>query len=223
KIRTVGRGNNDPTVVTPGQKPKTSSHQYHEYLLCWDCEQRFSRNGEEYVMTIAQTKGKMPLLEMLDQISKPTASVNGIKAYDAAITPHIDRDKLTYFALSVFWRASVITWRGPHGRDVRIELGPQYNEEVRRYLLGLTGLPSLAYLKVSVCTDQLHPHLFFAPCPALKSHKHVYTFMACGIDFVFGIGKAVPVELRRLSMLTGAKWITSSDCLSDHKYRMTVD
>src|ERR1700751_4466866 len=111
KVRTVGLGNNDPTIVSAGQKPKTSSHQYQEYLLCRDCEQRFSRNGEQYVMELAHTKGKLPLLEMLEQIPKANAEFGRTKAYDEAITPHIDRNKLAYFALSVFWRASVITWK----------------------------------------------------------------------------------------------------------------
>ena len=96
-----------------------------------------------------------------------------------------------------------------------------YNEELRRYLLSETGLRPLAYLKINVCTDELHRHVFFAPCAALKDHKNVFTFMACGLDFVFAIGKAVPKELRNLSMLTGPKWINSSDCLADHRYRMS--
>src|SRR5690242_10097212 len=109
KIRSKGRGNNDPTVVTPWRKPKTTSHQYQDYLLCWDCEQKFNLNGEDYVMRLAQTRGKLPLLEMLEQIPNPTATINHLKAYTGAQVPDLDCDKLAYFALSVFWRASVHT------------------------------------------------------------------------------------------------------------------
>jgi hypothetical protein len=222
KIRSKGRGNNDPTVVTPGRKPKTTSHQYQDYLLCWDCEQKFNLNGEDYVMRLAQTRGKLPLLDMLEQIPNLTATINHLKAYTGAQVPDLDRDKLAYFALSVFWRASVHTWEGPEGGTVRIELGPKYNEEVRKYLMGETELPKLAYLKVNVCADAVHRHVFFAPCPALKGYKNVFTFMACGIDFVFGIGKGVVKELKNLSMLSHPYWITSSDCMADHQYRISV-
>jgi hypothetical protein len=223
KIRSKGRGNNDPTVVTPGRKPRTTSHQYQDYLLCWDCEQTFGRQGEAYVMGLAQTKGKLPILDMLERISTPTATVNHIKAYTGAQVPDLDRTKLTYFALSVFWRASVHAWDGPESGHVRIELGSRYNEELRKYLNGETGLPALAYLKVSACSDDVHRHVFFAPCPALKNHNNVFTFMACGIDFVFGIGKTVPKELQNLSMLTPPYWITSSDCMADHQYRISAN
>jgi hypothetical protein len=223
KIRgSVGRGNNDPTVVTPGRRPKKTSHQYREYVLCRDCEQHFSINGEDYVMRLAQTKGKLPLLDMLEQVATPTATINNLKAYTGAQVPELDRDRLSYFALSVFWRASVHTWEGPDGDEVRIELGSRYNEELRRYLLGKTGLPPLAYLKVNVCSDEVHRHVFFAPCPALKGHNNVFTFMACGIDFVFGIGRGVLKELKNLSILPYPHWITSSDCMEDHKYRISV-
>jgi hypothetical protein len=137
KIRgSGGKGNNDPTVVTPGRKPKQTSHQYQEYVLCRDCEQRFSINGEDYVMRLAHAKGKLPLLDLLEQVPTPAATVNHSKAYTGAQTPHIDRDKLTYFALSVFWRASVHTWEGPDGDRVGIGLGARYDEELRQYLLG---------------------------------------------------------------------------------------
>lgn len=222
KVRGTGRGDKDPTVVAIGKKPKTTSHQYKDYVLCWDCEQRFNVNGEDYVMRLAQTKGKLPLLEMLEKVVSPTGANNTLKADTGAQVPELDRDKLTYFALSVFWRASVHRWRTPDSGTVKIELGSRYNEELRRYLLGETGLPCLAFLKVNVCSDELHRHIFFAPCPALKRHHNVFTFLACGIDFVFGIGKGVLQELKSVSMLQAPHWISSSDCLEDHKYRISL-
>jgi hypothetical protein len=222
KVRGTGRGNNDPTVIAPGKKPKTTSHQYKDYVLCWDCEQRFNVNGEDYVMRLAQTKGKLPLLDMLENVATPTAVTKKLRAYTGAQVPELDRDRLAYFALSVFWRASVHTWKTPDSGTVKIELGSRYNEELRRYLLGETGLPRFAYLKVNVCSDELHRHIFFAPCPALRSYHNVFTFTACGIDFVFGIGKGVLNGLKSVSILQHPHWISSSDCLEDHKYRISV-
>ncbi len=76
------------------------------------------------------------------------------RAYSAAETSTIDRAKLAYFALSVFWRASVHTWTSDDGAEVRIEFGARYNEELRRYLIGATALPKKAALLVAACTDK---------------------------------------------------------------------
>src|SRR5450432_2151262 len=144
KVRGTGRGNNDPTVAAPGKKPKTTSLQYKDYVLCWDCEQRFNVNGENYVMRLAQTKGKLPLLDMLEKVAAPEGPRNTLKAYTGAQLPELDRDKLVYFALSVFRRASVHTWKTRDSGTVKIDLGSRYNDELRRYLLGETELPRLA-------------------------------------------------------------------------------
>lgn len=45
------KGNQDPFVVTR-QERKQRSHQTRDYLLCRDCEQLLSRNGEAYVMRL---------------------------------------------------------------------------------------------------------------------------------------------------------------------------
>src|SRR2546425_7684790 len=42
------------------------SNQVHDYLLCRDCEQLFSKNGEDYVMPLVkQDERDFPLLKML--------------------------------------------------------------------------------------------------------------------------------------------------------------
>jgi hypothetical protein len=138
--RGVGaKGNQDPFVVTR-QASKQSSHQMKDYLLCRDCEQLFSRIGEAYVMRlVTKQKGDIPLLETLNAV-RPTVAGSEWRAYSLADTPAIDRAKIAYFALSVFWRASVHTWVQANGERTHVELGTKYNDEIRRYLLDLTGL-----------------------------------------------------------------------------------
>ncbi len=51
-----------------------------------------------------------PLLDTL-RASTPTRPNTEFVGYDLAAAPSIDREQLGYFALSVFWRASVHIWR----------------------------------------------------------------------------------------------------------------
>jgi hypothetical protein len=215
KVRTTGRKNNDPFLITT-ERRRSTSHQFQDYLLCKDCEHRFNVGGEKYVMELALVKGRVPLLEMLQKSGTPIKTIDW-ESYSVKTTPQVDRDKLAYFALSVFWRASVHTWENEDGSSTRIQLGCRYNEELRQYLMGLAPMPSSGYLKVSVCTDALHQNMFFAPAPAANKKLRMPGFMACGIDFRFAIGGSVPAPLKRLSMLhTPDQWISVYDC-SKHK------
>ena len=130
-----------PYIATArGEHP--SQHQYKQHLLCSECEERFNENGEKYVLGLMNSRNQnFPLRNILNQ-SRATASAHWSQ-YSAKDTPTIDREKLAYFGLSVFWRASVATWKDASGiSEIRINLGEKYNEEIRRYLLGETGFPS---------------------------------------------------------------------------------
>jgi hypothetical protein len=62
----------------------------------------------------------------------------------------IDLAQLSYFALSVFWRASACPWDALD-QTMQIDLGP-YREKLRRFLLGEEGFPEHAVLIASVST-----------------------------------------------------------------------
>jgi hypothetical protein len=63
----------------------------------------------------------------------------------------IDLSQLSYFALSVFWRASACPW-DMLDHFAQINLGP-YQEKLRRFLLGEEGFPEQAVLMVNVSTN----------------------------------------------------------------------
>lgn len=199
--RSEGPGNNDPIVVTQNGT-RRSSHQFRDRLLCWECEQRFCAGGEQYVMGQVNDRNQnFPLLNYL-QTATPTTESSEYKHYSKEVSPEIDRMKLAYFAISVFWRASVHTWHSDSGVEIRINLGDKYNEAIRRYLLGQTPVPSLAALDVAVCSDQLNRQTFFPPIDNTKSREgRMVGFTARGISFFFGIGKSIPIFYRRLSLV----------------------
>ena len=212
KSRTPGNRNPNPLRVTERASIQTS-HQLSNFAFCDDCEQRFSKNGEQYVMSQVYDgkTGRFPLLDTL-RASTPSWTQPEFVGYDAAGAPSIDRDKLGYFAASIFWRASVHIWREPGEKPITIDLGA-YNDPFRQYLLGQAGFPKDVALLVIACTDSLSHESFYPPSLGRRGTDRTYTFMAKGLNFMMAIGKQIPVPLRNLCAVTGAKrMILSRDC-----------
>lgn len=214
------RGNQDPHVLNAeGRKP--SSHQIRDYVLCHDCEQVFSRNGEDYVMRLVTKRdGQFPLLETLTATPTP---LRGKKwtAYTILQTPSIDRAKIAYFALSLFWRASIHTWVQASGETTRIDLGKKYNEEIRQFLLGETPIPKNANLLVAVCTDEESQKTFFVPSENQKVKDRSFGVLIRGIHFQFRITRTPAPWQARLSMVnTPHEPISVWNCFEQGVWRL---
>jgi hypothetical protein len=199
KLRSKGKGNNDPCVVT-ARTFRRSSWQYTDHVFCKKCEDRFNLGGEDYVMSILPNQTGFPLLEILER-AQPFRQKDDWKAYTAAETPTIDRTQLSYFALSVFWRASAHRWTLKDHAPIEIELGKLYNEGLRRYLLGETEVPTQANLSVSVCTDLMSRKVMNPPTAHVKNGLRSFGLFACGVDFDLCISKSAPSWAQHLSVL----------------------
>jgi hypothetical protein len=214
------KGNQDPHVLTAKGR-KSSSHQIKDYVLCRDCEQRFSKNGEDYVMRlVTKRNGQFPLLDMLNAIPTPLRMPRWT-AYSAVQTPGIDRAKIAYFALSVFWRASVHTWEQEGGEKTCIDLGKKYNEEIRRYLLDETPIPKNANLLVAVCTDDESQKTFFVPEENVKVRDRSFGVMVRGLYFMFRITRTPAPWQASLSMVNNPhEWISVWNCFERGVWRL---
>ena len=135
-----------------------TSRQMKDYLLCKGCEGLFSRNGEQYVMEQVSHQGRFPLLDTLRAV-QPTKTAAGFDWYNNTTVPGVNRDKLGYFALSVFWRAAVHRWERLTEEPISIDLGP-YQEELRKYLYGEASFPANVVL-LSSCVRMLCRKIFF--------------------------------------------------------------
>jgi hypothetical protein len=102
----------NPIMITRVTSVPTS-RQIWAYLLGRKCEHRFNAGGEQYVMTLVHNGISFPLLERLN-VAFPLQESSTLAMYSGPAVG-IDVRQLAYFALSVFWRASVYRWRGPHG------------------------------------------------------------------------------------------------------------
>ncbi len=216
KARIPGASNPNPTLITE-KGTKQTSRQIRNHVLCRDCEQLFSKNGENYVMTQVfdgNTK-KFPLLDVL-RTATPTWGGPEFVGYDLASTPAIDRDRLGYFALSVFWRASVHIWRERGEEPVTLDLGSVYNETLRKYLLGQSAFPPDVVLLIIACTDALSQDTFYVPSLGSKNVERTYSFMAKGLNFLMIVGKQLRAPAaRELCAVTGKRrLILSRSCES---------
>lgn len=138
--------NPHPVIVSSGFKGR-SSYQYKAHLLCEKCELRFSVNGEEWILKncCRDIDGRFPLREALYQTAPLETDEGGGATFSTAMA-HVDWEKLAYFAISVFWRASVHDWPLGNQRVRRIDISPAYKEQLRQYLLGEAAFPKQAVL-----------------------------------------------------------------------------
>jgi hypothetical protein len=181
-------------VIVNKRKYFTTSRQITAHLLCRDCEQRFNRNGEQWVLANGfRGQGNFRLQSILKS-SSPLGRARS-QVFAGAELKDVDMDRLCYFGASVFWRAAVHRWQG----EERIDLGP-YQEEFRRYLIGTADFPTNAVLVVDV-SDAEKP-MEGAYCPiggrAISAAYHQFTFMLPGILFTLLVGQGIPPEQRRL-------------------------
>jgi hypothetical protein len=212
RIRSTHK-NPHPILFTKNSS-RPSSRQVKDYVLCKQCESRFDSLGENYALRVAAQKARFRILEELE--SAPPSLVNSEwRGFAVVTTPGIKRDHLAYFALSVFWRASVHRWPSlsTRGRAPGIELGSENNEALRRYLLGESVVPSTMSLFFVVLTDALSRSAMNLP---VFSHKKAfcwsYGFLACGLQFLLSVGRRLQREqINTCLMNSPQKWIWVRD------------
>lgn len=208
--RWKGEKNPNPLLLSAEGAVQTSL-QVKDYVLCSECEQRFNREGERYAMSQVQRGGKFPLLAALSAVS-PSKASGGFAWYHRSVTPGIDREKLAYFALSVFWRASVHVWHNPEKMDPPIRLG-SFEEPIRKYLLGETGFPDEIVLMLFVCTDSFSQNVFYEPNRGNDLDPTTWTFEARGLNFFLSGKSGKPPRFWEACLVKGPnQMIVARDC-----------
>ncbi len=188
---TRGGASRDPMMVI-GNKAIKTSLQVPELFLCRDCENLFSKNGENYVLdqSVQPDKGRFPLREfLLDNCS--LVSNDDYQIYDAKQLLGPKVELLLYFSASVFWHACARSWK------VQICLGP-YQESFRRYLLRQAPLPQNARIFVWVASEDIQKLLAVLPprseritdVPSVRMHK----FYIPGLLFILLLGQKITNE-----------------------------
>ena len=210
--RTPGLKNPNPVLATK-KVSLTSSKQLQTYLLCGDCEDRFNRNGEHEVLRWLapnpNAKGIFPLLDRLSAAT-PRYSTLGLVGYWASDVG-IDADKFAYFALSLLWRAAVHQWQLPDGTITsHIDLN-DFEEPIRKYLLGDSPFPAHVIVMVTACTDLVSRNATFTPIAFPDDPHTTYVILTQGVQFRVGVN--LPPPMRQLCCTSSPqKWIFSRSC-----------
>jgi hypothetical protein len=193
QLRSKGEQNPNPIFVTKDSTIQTS-RPMKEYLLCHECEDRFSKNGETWVIGHMARRDKFPIFDTLAAV-QPAYSFNRLDYFEGRNIEGIAVDKLVYFGLSVFWRGSIHRWRTQSGPLERIELGP-FREPIRRFLLDGSGLPTNLAIIIGIWPDR-NPFMgAYTPAKGRVEGYHRFAFYIPGIEFRLAAGRMIPKQMR---------------------------
>jgi hypothetical protein len=182
-------GNEKPVRVGDGVVMQTD-RQVQAYLLCSDCDQLLNRSGETWAIPkFARTDGGFPLYEMISAVAPVEPDL-----YATANNPLIDREKLTHFAMGIFWKASVHSWRGSEKAPL-IELGP-YAESIRKWLRAESDFPQHVCLSVGLSKAHNAAIVFRAPLETRVEGARLFSLVLPGALFVLTVGKTMAAEYK---------------------------
>ncbi len=147
--------NPNPYFVTPDGS-RQMNFRVAEYFLCAECEDRLNKGGESW--TLKNTYRGKPVFPLRDTLlnAPPVCGLQGARIIDGGSLPQIQMDKLVYFALSVFWKASARRWWGVD-HQTQLKLGP-YETELHKFLLGQRKLSNRVALIINVSANP-EPHV----------------------------------------------------------------
>lgn len=148
---------------------------------------------------LATYEKKYPLYDLVVS-GQPIFDEGDCMVFFAAQNPLIDSDKIAHFAMGIFWKASVHSWRG--GRDEpMINLGP-YSDKIRLYLKGEEPFPANMALAAVLSTPNAAYIGFNNPEELMKDTYRNFMFTVPGIWFNLSVGKLVTSEA--LSLCIGS-------------------
>jgi hypothetical protein len=180
----------DPVLLTAAGRQQTS-FQATAYLLCADCEERFDRNGEEWVMRHCyRGRDRFRLRTLLEQSAPVDSWPDGVVSCASAVS-EVDIERLVYFCTSVFWRAAVRDWESSGQKYEAISLGAKYQKEIRQYLLGNSDFPKNAVVTIIVSQLKRPALVFNFPDTVRVESSHCHTLHIPGIAFQLLLGNQV--------------------------------
>ena len=164
--------------------------QVKTYLLCSDCEQRFSKLGETSAGAWSlQNDGTFPLRDLLLQQRPVRKTEAGSLWYFGALFEGFRAEEFNYFAASVFWRGAVHSWT-KDSTEPELSLPARAVEDLRQFLLGTIEFPD----KMSILLEvHRHPDQMFNYPRGISSEDGLQlTFTVYGLTFYLSIPSAYP-------------------------------
>jgi hypothetical protein len=183
--------NPNPVTLSHG-KAKQISDQLRGYTFCAQCENRLSKNGEQWVLAHLPRDYKDPF-PLQDALIPAAPSIIGdnINIYEGRNLAAFDMDQLIYFGISVFWRGACREWKSSKGAIAPpVDLG-EYYEPIRQFLL---GGPFPQNVHIVVLVHNLKP-VWNAAIPVQRGkngYGDFYWFYANGLGFMLYLADQFP-------------------------------
>lgn len=171
-----------------------TDQQVQDDLLCLKCEDILNKGGETWVNPkLATVKDSFPLYDLLMRVAPVFQDEKG-GVYWASQNPDIDVDKLTHFAVGIFWKAAVHTWR--IGKEkIRIELGP-YADPIRLWLRGECSFPGNVNLTLAMARPESTLVVLTGPTKQSTKRWHSFSVQVPGLLFTLHAGKLMDSEIK---------------------------
>jgi hypothetical protein len=175
-----------------------TDRQTQDYLLCGECEGILNEGGETYVADkLATWERTFPLFADLTAVP-PEFNEGGMVVFFASKTPKVEVDKLIHFAMGMFWKASVHSWKGDV-KEPRIDLGP-YSEPVRKWLRKEASFPEHVYLTAIVSPPERAQITINDPYEGVRKEWRTFLLHVSGLLFMLSVGKTADDGLRWLCL-----------------------
>jgi hypothetical protein len=196
--------NPNPVMSVNGQL-KQISDQYRGCVLCEDCEDRFSKRGEKWVLAnvLDGSGGAFPLQDALGPM-KPVASGPDCDRYNVTNESAFDLNKLMYFGISVFWRGAAHNWKTSTGQVAPPVSMPGCDEQLRQFLLDEGPLPNNALLMVDVWAYKpAIPMIYPVLTEQLSDTCTRYWFYFMGLCYFLFVGTDIPTDAQQSALANG--------------------
>jgi hypothetical protein len=166
-------------------------------LLCEGCEDILNKGGETWVSPrLAWVDRRFELHDMLRK-GGGYEDREGENLFYAANNPEVDVEKITHFALGIFWKAGVHSWAGGKSEPM-IDLGG-YEEEIRIWLRGESDFPEDVTLRFVISRPGRSLLTLNQPVEIAYEKKwRMYRFHAVGASFSMHVGKEIALEEREV-------------------------
>ena len=171
-----------------------TDRQVQDHLLCLDCEDILNKGGETWVNPkLATIKASFPLYDLLTKVAPAFQDEKG-GVYWAVQNPDIDVEKLTHFAVGIFWKAAVHDWK--MGREtVRIWLG-RYADPIRLWLRGESSFPRDVNLTLLMARPENVLVVLTGPTKQATKRWHSFSLQVPGLLFTLHVGRLMDSEIK---------------------------
>lgn len=201
----------EAVLMTPA-RIQLSARQFWAHLLCAPCEDLLGAK-ESYALEWLNRKDRFRLLERMNVAVPVRRALNGVEFSGPDIG--VSTERLAYFALRIFWRASTHKWKTLNLQTTSIDLG-LLAEPIRLYLKCEGPFPTGVALLMTVCTDHGSQGLVFAPNPTKGGLYACFSMLTRGIKFTLVTGDNLPEEIREACCVGSArKVIFMRNCQSE--------